>query len=253
MKRIKMSSISVVLFCMSAVSFTACSHPAQTNSSSLVGYVTFSCLDTGDTFTYSDVDADSSELAAIELSYRWGELEREYLEKTASGDTGTPAIVGEHFTISFDYLSKTVQVQSWIDSDPDVAESHAKKILVEKYSLYYQAQEADVVVSNEYLDRLIDENIATFEEAMSSNPQYTSFLDGIGMTNEEYWYSCKDNLRMTESIAAWKDYIYDEFIKENGYDVDPPNNLGMLWNAYYDDLVENIIAQENIQYFDVAQ
>ena len=70
------------------------------------------------------------------------------------------------------------------------------------------------------------------------------------MTNEEYWHSCKDNLRITESIAAWKDYVYDKFIEENGYDTDPPNDLGTRWDEYYENLIGEIIAQENIRYVD---
>lgn len=181
--------------------------------------------------------------------FLWGQLERQYQEEVGSA-SDAPAIIGEHFTIPFSRLNYVTAVQSMIDSDPAIAEEHAKTMLVEKYALYYQAQESGVVVSDAYLDDLIEENISIFEEAMPDNPDYVSFLEGLEMTNEEYWLSCKDNLRMTESIGAWKDLKYDEFIRDNGYDTAPPENLPTLWEEYYDGLKAEIIAQEHIRYAD---
>lgn len=242
--------ICTVMCCAATFGLTACTHRSSDEISFSGCYVTSTYSDYYEVSSYSVVIEDSAELASIENSYLWGKWEREYLEKKASGQTGDPAIIGAHFTVDSDYLKKTIQVQSFIDSDPEVAESNAKKILVKKYSLYYQAQEAGVVVSDEYLDDLITKNIAMFEDAIDNSPQYVSFLDGMGMTNEEYWHSCKDNLRITESIAVWEDHIYDEFLKENSYDTDPPNDLGTRWDKYYENLVGEIIAQENIQYVD---
>lgn len=244
--------ICTVMCCAAVFGLTACTHRSSDEISSSACYVTSTYSDYYEVSSHSDVIEDSAELAAIENSYLWGKWEREYLEKKASGETGDPAIIGAHFTVDSDYLKKTIQVQSFIDADPEVAESNAKKILVKKYSLYYQAQEAGVVVSDEYLDDLIAKNIAMSGESMENSPQYVSFLDGMEMTNEEYWHSCKDNLRITESIAAWEDHIYDEFLKENGYDTDPPKDLGTLWDTYYENLVDEIIAQENIRYVDIG-
>jgi hypothetical protein len=177
--------------------------------------------------------------------YLWGQIENSRKNSTDSGDA---AIVGEHFTVSTDELNALIEKQKLVD--PDTAESVAEDILIQKYSLYYQAVEADVVVSDEYVDAVIEENIEIFAEA--SSEEYAAFLEGIGMTNEEYWYSCADELKITESIAAWKSLQYDAFLEENGYDTAPPDDLGTLWESYYSDLEADIIESEHVQIYGVT-
>ena len=129
--------------------------------------------------------------------------------------------------------------------DEENAAEIAQNILIEKYALYYQAQEAGVLVTDEYLDELIDEQIQIFE-GVPDNKEYEAFLDGIGMSNEEYWLSRKDELRITESIAAWKQLKYDEFIDAHNYHENPPENLNELWETHYEELVADIIEQEDV-------
>jgi hypothetical protein len=177
--------------------------------------------------------------------YQWGQIENSRKNSTASEDA---AIVGEHFTVSADELNALIEKQKLVD--PDTAESKAEEMLIEKYSLYYQAVEADVVVSDEYVAELIEENIEIFAE--TSSEEYDAFLEGLGMTNEEYWKSCAEELKITESIAAWKSLQYDNFLAENGYDTDPPDDLGTLWETYYSDLEADIIENEHVEIYGTA-
>lgn len=181
-------------------------------------------------------------------SYLWGKIERKYQNEPVPFDhTEAPAIVGEHFSISTNELNHTIDVQKIID--PASAETVAKDLLIQRYSLYYQAEQEGCVVSDEYIDDLIEQEIAMFAEA-PNNADYEDFLNGLGMTNEEYWYSCRDMLKMTESIGNWKQKKYDEFISENRFDTSTPEDLDTLWAEHLNELTENIIAQENIRYPD---
>jgi hypothetical protein len=180
--------------------------------------------------------------------YQWGQLENSHRSDATVQAEDSLAIVGEHFEVYADELNFLIEKQKLVD--PDTAESVAEEILIQKYSLYYQAVEADVVVSDEYVDAVIEENIEIFAEA--SSEEYAAFLEGIGMTNEEYWYSCADELKITESIAAWKSLQYDAFLEENGYDTAPPDDLGTLWESYYSDLEADIIESEHVQIYGVT-
>lgn len=177
-------------------------------------------------------------------SYRWGEIERYYQKEETPQSGAKDAIIGKHFTVSEDELARVKEVQMLIDEES--AAEIAQNILIEKYALYYQAQQAGVVVTDEYLDQLIHEQIQVFE-SIPDNEEYEAFLDGIGMTNEEYWLSRKDELRITESVAAWKQLRRDEFIEENNYQENPPENLNELWEAHLEELVADIIEQEDIR------
>lgn len=176
-------------------------------------------------------------------AFLWGQILREHQD--AADQEGTPAIIGEHFTVSKDEYDRVLEAQRLID--PDTAEEIAQELLVERYSLFHQAEEAGTVVSEADLDEMIEKNIASFGDMMSTNEDYTAFLEGLGMTNEEYWNSCRDQMRMTESIEVWRNRMYEEYRRENGYDYDPPDNLDTMWNAYYEELVSEIIQQEHIQ------
>lgn len=181
-------------------------------------------------------------------AFIWGKLEQEYRNEPVPAEVDTPAIVGKHFTVSANRLNHVIDVQLLGGMDSAKAEESAKKLLVEKFSLYYQAQEAGLVVPDEYLDELIETDIIRGEKSLPNSPEYASFLEGLGMTNEEYWRSQKDELRVSESIGAWQKLKYNEFLEENGYDTNPPNNLDALWEAYYNELKEKIIEQEDVQY-----
>lgn len=180
--------------------------------------------------------------------FKWGQLEHGHQNEANTMAEPVPAITGEHFVINSDELDFLIEKQNLID--PNTAEAVAAETLIRKYSLYYQAEIAGVIVSDDYVDAVIDENIQIFSE--TSSDEYDAFLEGIEMTNEEYWNSCAEEIKITESIAAWKALQYDQFLAENGYDLTPPDDLAAQWETYYNQLESNIIEQENVQYHNTS-
>ena len=193
--------------------------------------------------TVQDYRSEEAFQSGTEDALAWGQIEQNYQSEAASQSDAQAAILGKHFTVSADELARVTEVQMLIDEES--AAEIAQNILIEKYTLYYQAQEAGVVVTDEYLDELIAEQIQIFESI--SDKEYEAFLDGIGMTNEEYWLSQKDELRMTESIAAWKQLKRDEFMDEHSYGENPPENLDKLWEAHCEELIADMIRQEDVR------
>lgn len=111
--------------------------------------------------------------------------------------------------------------------------------------MYYQAEQAGVVVSDGYVDEVIRNNIQIFSQASSDD--YIEFLEGIGMTNEEYWYSRADELKITESIAAWKELKYKEYMEQVDTSAE---DIEKQWETYYNQLEADLIAEEHVQFID---
>lgn len=169
-------------------------------------------------------------------AYQWGQLEQQHQENTKKGD---PVIVADHFTIYSDELTLLTEKLSLIH--PDNASDIAAETLIEKYALFYKAQDSGLVVSDSQVETIIQEQIKIFSEVESED--YDVFLAGLGMTNEEYWHSRKEELIITESIAAWKEQQYQEFALSHGPDVDQQK-----WEMYFDELKNSIIDKENVHY-----
>ncbi len=175
---------------------------------------------------------------APSLAYRYGAIEREYL----SDPDDTPAIVGAHFTVTAGELEKLTAEQALID--PDTAAETAAAMLVEKYSLYARACADGAEVSGDEIDAIIEENVREF--AAADDRDYADFLAGLGRTSEEYQRSRADALKITETIAAWRQAQQEAFAAEHA-DLDD-DALAQAWNTHYAALTEKIVADEHVEY-----
>lgn len=167
--------------------------------------------------------------------YQLGQLE----QQQDSTEKGEPVILAEHFTIYSDELDFLTEEFSL--THPENAADIAAQTLIEKYTLFYQAQKAGLVVSDADVEAVIRKQIEIFAETPSE--EYDEFLAGLGMTNEEYWNSRKDELIITESIAAWKEQQFDEYARSYEENADSQD-----WENYYDKLKNSLIEKEHIQY-----
>ncbi len=172
--------------------------------------------------------------APPEAVYEWGELEQQ-----KDTEKGEPVILAEHFTIYSNELSFLAEKLSLTNTEN--ASDVAAEMLIEKYALFCKAQEAGLLISDSQLEDVIQKQIKVFEETESK--EYDEFLAGIGMTNEEYWNSRKEEVKITESIAAWKDRQFEEYTRSYAEDADQPT-----WETYFEELKNSIIEEENVRY-----
>ena len=172
------------------------------------------------------------------VSYQLGQIEREFL---ASPDD-TPAIVGADFTVTAGELARLTAAQALIDAD--AAAETAAGMLVEKYSLYARACADGAEVPDDEIDAIIEENVREF--ASADDPDYTDFLAGLGRTSEEYQRSRAGEVRITETIDAWRQAQYEAFA--DGHTDLNNDALAQAWNAHWAALTERIIADEHVEY-----
>lgn len=187
----------------------------------------------------SDLDSEASSSSEnLEIFYQWGVLERarETGENAYAGSE--PAIIAKHFTISAAELELSVETRRLTEEEN--AEQLAADTLIEMHSLYYQAQQADVVVSDEYVDQLAKKQAEI--TAGISQASYDAFLEGLGMTNEEYWERQKESIKVWDSIWNWKELQQEQYMEAYGPEPEIP------WEDYYEDLVAEIIRQEQVQF-----
>ena len=175
---------------------------------------------------------------APSLSYQLGRIEREYL----SNSDDTPAIVGADFTVTAGELARLTAAQALIDAD--TAAETAAGMLVEKYSLYARACADGAEVPDDEIGAIIEENVREF--AAADDPDYTDFLAGLGQTSEEYQRSRAGEVKITETIAAWRQTQYEAFADEHT-DLND-DALAQAWNAHWAALTERIIADEHVEY-----
>ena len=174
---------------------------------------------------------------APSLSYQLGAIEREFL----SDPDDTPAIVGADFTVTAGELAYLTAAQALIDAD---AAETAAGMLVEKYSLYARACADGAEVPDGEIDAIIEENVREF--AAADDPDYADFLAGLGQTSEEYQRSRADEVKISETIEAWRQAQYAAFAEAHAELND--DALAQAWNAHWAALTEQIIADEHVEY-----
>jgi len=150
--------------------------------------------------------------------------------------------VGEHFKIPQSDYDRTVEELQRSGHSLEDAKELASGILIEKFSLYQAAIEADCVPSDEDVTRMIADTRAGIAAAENRSDFYL-FLDGIGMTEDEYWDSQFENVKIYKAIANYKAYCQEHYLMNAS---DEGSNAD--WSATWDEIVATAIANEHITF-----
>ncbi len=150
--------------------------------------------------------------------------------------------VGEHGNIPQSYYDCTVEELQLSGHSLEDAKELASSILIEKFSLYQAAIEADCVPSDEDVSRIIADTRAGIATAENRSAFYL-FLDGTGMTEDEYWDSQFENVKIYEAIANYKAYCHEHYLMTTS---DEGSNA--TWSATSGEIVTTAIANEHITF-----
>lgn len=191
-----------------------------------------------------------------ELFIHAGQIAREKSNSnTAQAETVSPITsetyaVGKDFIISNDYFDLTVEEVKLTGLDENEAQKQAEKILFEKFSLYSAAEKAGCVVSDEYVSQVIKNTQDAIDQA-SNKSDFYNFLYGMELTETEYWESQFENIKMYESIAAYQNLCYQDYVSSQiGIQSDlssfPSSDSDVSWNNYWASIVSSAIREQNI-------
>lgn len=166
----------------------------------------------------------------------------------SDSNTNVPtSIVADSFCIPEDYYLNTVEELLVTGHSNSEAEELARQILIEKFALYNTAVSVGAIASDDDVSTVIDATKNGIENA-SNKADFYAYIDGMGLTSDEYWESQFENVKMYESIALYKeDYLEKYLADQQKTDITNAQqfaDLDSVWNNH----VSDILAAENIVY-----
>ena len=150
------------------------------------------------------------------------------------------------FTISNRKFQQDVESFMLSGYSREEATQKTKELLAEKYAMYHDALKHGFQGRRDVVLAGMEQTKADIETA-SNGEDYEAFLEGIGMTSEEYWESQMDSMMMYDAIYCYKESLKAEFVSTSVSPSATPEEAQQQWEAYYQTCVERAIADQEIE------
>lgn len=176
-----------------------------------------------------------------------GRIQAEKLQGAQPNTNETVAMfaTADMFHIPYAYYACTVEELQLSGHSLQEAEELATAILVEKFSLYQAAVEAQCIPSDAEVDAIIADTRAGIEVAENRTDFY-DYLEGTGLSEEEYWESQFENVKIYAAIALYQEQCYADFLTNNPVVTASESSGVSAWESYWTDTVSDIIESQNI-------
>ena len=194
----------------------------------------------------------------VQLSYETGALEARYGGEPDAyltlntGDWESQGLSGKDIAIRAEHFAvpesrvEMITKQLELTGTP-AAREQAIKTITQKYSMYCAALLSGCSVTDAQIKTKIEENKKTFGALESRDEAYAAYLGGLGMTNEAYWDSQYEQIKIQLVMQRFLEGSKEAFLAEkNAAGADPIEALDQ-WDAYWENRQEQILAGENIQ------
>lgn len=174
--------------------------------------------------------------------FQLGELERDYIDNDSKNENEDIAKKGKDFNISkseLDYYNKRHEIiNSAESSKQNKTDNNASEYLIERETVYANALKNGITVSDKELKEYIQKQIDTFNSA-EPDEGVQAFLDGLGMTWEEYWNSPTQIEILKKDLinSKYKNQLRESIAEDNGLDIE-------ICDEYY--LTEDGIASNGL-------
>lgn len=167
------------------------------------------------------------------IYYEYGELERERINQKST----SVVIVADSFTISKEELSITIREELLKGLSEEEAIASAEKILLEKYLIYHLALKNGLKEDPEAAKELLEYN-KQISKTASNYEDFQSFLNGIGMSHDDYWDSQLDNFIIYDVIGRYKCMLKENLMCQVG------ELSESEWTSYFLPYWENMVKRE---------
>lgn len=131
---------------------------------------------------------------------------------------------------------------------PEEAEERAISLLIKKYAMYNKAISEGYRADEKYVRDLIEENKNAALSADNYN-EFEHFLEGINMTNNEYWDSQYDNEKIYEAINLYKEKCRNNFLETADTAKMSEAEKEEAFSIYYSEIVKSVIESENVEIY----
>ena len=177
----------------------------------------------------------------VDKYYEYGSLNNEY--SNPSEKTQVAVITGEPYVI--DNYNNTIK--GCLLMDQAETKEEAVEYLVTQEVLEREAHAQNIVVDDKAVDSFIEEQkrIYASEEGKECKDDLNAFINGLGLTENEYWEKYYEVYREQLEIGELKEQLYDEFLYEKV--VERLKELGM---ELTEEEIQNIYENEKAIYND---
>ncbi|MCX8129333.1 MAG: SurA N-terminal domain-containing protein [Clostridia bacterium] len=154
---------------------------------------------------------------------------------TKNNDTGIVAVVGDKKITKkeFDTFKTLYSASDNIPSDTELIEKMIKNEVI-----YEQAIKDNINVSEEELDKALQEQKDIIAKDRDANMSYKNYVSGLNITEEEYWEKAKEGIKKALIRGKYKNKLKESFKEENPDIKD--NEFQAKFNKYYNDIVTTL-------------
>ena len=146
-------------------------------------------------------------------------------------------------------LSKDLEILK-VSSDlaeREIDEAEALDKLIEKQLVYNAAIESGIKVSESEIDKIIKQTKQALKEDDAANAQHMEYIDGLGISEEEYWKMVKPIYEKMLIMGEYKNnFIKKKFIEENS--ITDQKSIEEEYAEYFKEHVESLRDKAKIEY-----
>ena len=188
----------------------------------------------------------SQPIETVDLVWEFGRLGQDNI----ASKNPSIAVQGNTIQIRKDEL-ELIAGRRQLTNDPDAVEN-ALKYLLRREALYNLALQANVQVTDDEVYALIEQMKEDFSNLTDYTEYADAFIEGLGMTWDEYWDTQYDLL--------CKEIYIDKYLQQVVFEKYGNNEFAFWdtkqrqeWEALKDQLAQDYINQDNIRYLNIPQ
>lgn len=192
-------------------------------------------------------DVEKEEVSSIqqlegdELYRRNGEL-FVVQAREESCPTGDIAVKALNYQISFAYLNSLVEENVLSGMSESVAENFSLNKVIMTRSLYYYAINSGFGVPETEIQGAHSVNAAAAEA--KEGESFASFIEGTGVSAEEYWNMYYPQFKITYVNKQYKIYLYEQFEAETAAE----QQTDEAWRSYLTNVVRQAVEAQQLEF-----
>jgi len=181
----------------------------------------------------------------INILFRAGQIEREHLDSREALTARNDIFLGTNDFSIFESDISRMDEQFRLIGIEDGRE-RAIRFLLRREILYSEAGNRGFYASDREVRDLINLNIEAARSAENFESDFVPFLNGLGMTDVEYWESQADVFRKEIAISK---FISSEFgSADAGSRMNDQEIIEERMQRYLQELVDNYVEANNLQW-----
>ena len=176
--------------------------------------------------------------------YRAGQIDRLENESTLTNRTAKIYAAGKDVIVNKNEVDQIVAKDDLLNLDKSTSEENALNYLVKRETLYNAAKQAGFLLSDNEVNTEIENSKNSFKNSVNYS-DFTVYLAGRNITEDEYWVQEFDNIKRNCTINDYLMHIQNEYAKDNKITEWSEDSL-KDWQDYKANFVTDLVSSENV-------